>query len=117
MIDREKSPQELLAEVEDPEVAREVLEVLGPVVKGRAWPMMKELWGKQIEARRTAVVFQPLGESPNAVYVQEYMKGEIAAIQAMSQLIEGVYQLALELKTEADQVKEEEHGDPGSTEA
>lgn len=113
----EKTPHELLAEVEDPEVAREVLEVLGPVVKGRAWPMMKELWGKQIEARRTAVVFQPLGESPNAVYIQEYMKGEIAAIQAMSQLIEGVYQLALELKTEADQQKEEDDAGSSSPDA
>lgn len=117
MTEEKVEGREIVAHLEDPEMANEVVAVLGPVLNGPAWGMMKELWEKQAAARRTAVVFQPLGDSVNAVYAQEYMKGEIAGIQIMVQLVEGVYKLALELKTEADQKVEKDNDVDDSTDS
>lgn len=103
------TPQELLAlaELETPEGVAAVLDYVKPMRDGRGWALVKAVLEGQLQHRKAAVILAPLGTEPNAVYAQEYMKGEISGVRTMLSIVDGLIEAAEEAKRELDQQEAE----------
>ena len=100
-----------LLQLSSPEAVERVYGQLKPIAEAPGWALIKLMWEQQLENRKATVILQPLGETPNAVYVQEYMKGEIAGIRVALELVGAVYSLTQELMKEYQQQAEPKRED------
>lgn len=101
-----------LLQLDTPEDIERVYAQLKPIAEAPGWALVKTLWEQQLENRQATVIMQPLGEAANAVYAQEYMKGEVAGIRLALALVGAVYELTQELmKEQQKQPKREDTDD------
>lgn len=89
---------------------REQKEVLQGLLSSPGWDLLREVLEEQIAHRTQAIILSPL-ESVDRLGVQEYAKGEVAALKLALQMPEAMLEAVVD---ELKQLEEELKNDPKS---